>query len=188
MCQCPAQIRQSAGLLLKNNLIRQYVGTPPDYQEYIKVSSRAVPCHIRDPRCTLARRHSAELEQTILLHAAQASLLLAIDNEARALRHVVGTNVATIVAADGLGGWPQLLPSLVRCLQSDSVAAIEGALDALSKVTSSDFSTLAQQAVLEFNAQSTKRQHENLTARPPLRVQDARSKVTLSTNRSEDPA
>jgi hypothetical protein len=47
---------------------------------------------------------------------------------------VVGTTVATIVAVDGLGGWPQLLPALVRCLESDSVAAAEGALDALSKV------------------------------------------------------
>lgn len=31
------QIRQSAGLLLKNNLKQQYAGTPPNYQEYIKV-------------------------------------------------------------------------------------------------------------------------------------------------------
>jgi hypothetical protein len=67
----------------------------------------------------------------------QASLLLAIDHEARPLRHVVGTNVATIVAVDGLGGWPQLLPTLVRCLESDSVGAAEGALDALSKVSAS---------------------------------------------------
>ena len=42
--------------------------------------------------------------------------------------------MATIVAVDGLGSWPQLLPALVRCLESDSVAAAEGALDALSKV------------------------------------------------------
>lgn len=68
-------------------------------------------------------------------HWLQASLLLAIDHEAQPLRHVVGTTVATIVAVDGLGGWPQLLPALVRCLESDSVAAAEGALDALSKVT-----------------------------------------------------
>jgi Importin-beta N-terminal domain len=33
------QIRQSAGLLLKNNLKQQYAGTPPDYQEYIKVAT-----------------------------------------------------------------------------------------------------------------------------------------------------
>lgn len=64
----------------------------------------------------------------------QASLLLAINNEARALRHVVGTNIATVAAVDGLGGWPQLLPALVACMESDSVAAMEGALDALYKV------------------------------------------------------
>ena len=50
---------------------------------------------------------------------------------------MVGTTVATIVAVDGLGGWPQLLPALVQCLESDSVAAAEGALDALSKVVMS---------------------------------------------------
>ena len=76
------------------------------------------------------RRHLAEYSCL----RSQASLLLAIDHEARPLRHVVGTNVATIVAVDGLGGWPQLLPTLVRCLESDSVGAAEGALDALSKV------------------------------------------------------
>ncbi len=38
-----SQIRQSAGLLLKNNLKQQYAATPPHYQEYIKVGG--VPCH-----------------------------------------------------------------------------------------------------------------------------------------------
>ena len=33
------QIRQSAGLLLKNNLKQQYAGSPPAFQEYIKVMS-----------------------------------------------------------------------------------------------------------------------------------------------------
>ena len=41
----------------------------------------------------------------IPLVSRQASLLLAVSNEARALRHVVGTNIATIVAAEGLSAW-----------------------------------------------------------------------------------
>ena len=133
-----SQIRQSAGLLLKNNLKQQYAGTPPDYQEYIKVGLHQ--CGMLVPngfmrRCTLPQSALAHLDLAAnLRHRPQASLLLAIDHEARALRHVVGTTVATIVAVDGLGGWPQLLPALVRCLESDSVAAAEGALDALSKV------------------------------------------------------
>ena len=36
------QIRQSAGLLLKNNLKQQYAASPPNYQEYIKVG----PCRL----------------------------------------------------------------------------------------------------------------------------------------------
>lgn len=35
---CFPQIRQSAGLLLKNNLKQQYAGSPPAFQEYIKVT------------------------------------------------------------------------------------------------------------------------------------------------------
>mmetsp|Transcript_18691 Transcript_18691/g.56506 ORF Transcript_18691/g.56506 Transcript_18691/m.56506 type:complete len:924 (-) Transcript_18691:2081-4852(-) len=93
------EIRQSAGLLLKNNLKQQYAGSPPAFQEYIK-----------------------------------ASLLVAISNEARPLRQVVGTNIATIVAAAGFAGWPHLLPALVACLESDSLTALDGALDALYKV------------------------------------------------------
>lgn len=64
----------------------------------------------------------------------QASLLVAISNEARPLRQVVGTNIATIVAAAGFAGWPHLLPALVACLESDSLTALDGALDALYKV------------------------------------------------------
>ena len=67
---------------------------------------------------------------------AQASLLVAISNEARPLRQVVGTNIATVVAAAGFAGWPQLLPALVACLESDSLTALDGALDALYKVRS----------------------------------------------------
>ena len=40
------QIRQSAGLLLKNNLKQQYAGTPPNYQEYIKVGGQHHYCSI----------------------------------------------------------------------------------------------------------------------------------------------
>lgn len=64
----------------------------------------------------------------------QSSLLVAMDSEAQPLRRVVGTNVATIVAAAGFHGWSQLLPALVARLQSDHPAALDGALDALFKV------------------------------------------------------
>lgn len=93
------EVRQTAGLLLKNNLKQQYVNSPPHFQDYIK-----------------------------------SSLLMAIDTEAQPLRRVVGTNLATVVAAAGFHGWPQLLPALVVCLESDHAAALDGALDALFKI------------------------------------------------------
>lgn len=93
------EVRQTAGLLLKNNLKQQYVGSTPHFQEYIK-----------------------------------SSLLLAIDSDAQPLRRVVGTNISIIIAAAGFEGWPQLLPALVTCLESDRTTALDGALDALFKI------------------------------------------------------
>jgi len=66
--------------------------------------------------------------------AAQLALLHALGNPSKALRHVVGTNIAVIVVAGGLAAWPELLVRLVQCLESSDAAALEGALDALYKV------------------------------------------------------
>jgi transportin-1 len=65
---------------------------------------------------------------------AQVALLHAIRSPSKPLRHVVGTNVAVIVGVGGLPTWPELLMSLVQCLESNDRNALEGALDALYKV------------------------------------------------------
>ena len=66
--------------------------------------------------------------------AAQVALLHAIGNPSKPLRHTVGTNVAVIVGVGGLPTWPELLSSIVRCLESNDKDSLEGALDALYKV------------------------------------------------------
>ena len=65
----------------------------------------------------------------------QVALLHAIRSPSKPLRHVVGTNVAVIVGVGGLPTWPELLMSFVQCLESNDPNALEGALDALYKVS-----------------------------------------------------
>ncbi|CAL8464616.1 g4151 [Coccomyxa elongata] len=95
----PIEVRQSAGLLLKNNLKDHYAATTEEFRKYIKVA---------------------------LLHA--------IRSPSKPLRHVVGTNVAVIVGVGGMPTWPELLMSIVQCLESNDPNALEGALDALYKI------------------------------------------------------
>ena len=66
---------------------------------------------------------------------AQLALLHAIGNPSKPLRHTVGTNVAVIVGVGGLPTWPELLSAIVQCLESNDPDSLEGALDALYKVS-----------------------------------------------------
>ena len=69
----------------------------------------------------------------------QVALLHAIRSPSKPLRHVVGTNVAVIVGVGGMPTWPELLMSIVQCLESNDPNALEGALDALYKVLHDTF-------------------------------------------------
>ncbi|XP_010548121.1 PREDICTED: transportin-1 [Tarenaya hassleriana] len=93
------EVRQAAGLLLKNNLRGAYASITPENQKYIK--SELLPC------------------------------LGAADKQ---IRTTVGTIISVIVQLEGVSGWPELLPALVNCLDSNDLIHMEGAMDALSKV------------------------------------------------------
>ena len=93
------EIRQAAGLLLKNNLRNAYKSMAPVNQQYIK--SELLPC------LGAADRH---------------------------IRSTVGTIISVVVQLGGVLGWPELLQTLVSCLDSNDVNHMEGAMDALSKV------------------------------------------------------
>ncbi len=77
------EIRQAAGLLLKNNLRNAYKSMAPVNQQYIK--SELLPC----------------------LGAAD-----------RNIRSTVGTIISVVVQLGGVLGWPELLQTLVSCLDS----------------------------------------------------------------------
>lgn len=93
------EVRQAAGLLLKNNLRSAFGTMPLSNQQYIK--SALLPC------------------------------MGAADKQ---IRSTAGTIISTFVQIGGVAGWPELLLSLVKCLDSNDFNHMEGAMDALSKV------------------------------------------------------
>ncbi|CAK9134566.1 unnamed protein product [Ilex paraguariensis] len=93
------EVRQAAGLLLKNNLKTALKTMPPTNQQYIK--SELLPC------------------------------LGAADKH---IRSTAGTIISVFVQLGGVVGWPELLLALVKCLDSNDLNHMEGALDALSKI------------------------------------------------------
>ncbi|XP_073106539.1 transportin-1 isoform X2 [Elaeis guineensis] len=92
------EIRQAAGLLLKNNLRATFSSLSPSHQQYIK--SELLPC------------------------------LGATD---RTIRFTAGTVISVLVLLGRLIGWPELLQALVRCLDSNDLNHMEGAMDAICK-------------------------------------------------------
>ncbi|KAH7836287.1 hypothetical protein Vadar_034333 [Vaccinium darrowii] len=96
----PLEIRQAAGLLLKNNLRTAFKSMSPPYQQYIK--SELLPC------LGAADRH---------------------------IRSTAGTIISVVVQQiGGVFGWPELLHTLVKCLESNELNHMEGGMDALSKI------------------------------------------------------
>lgn len=93
------EVRQAAGLLLKNNLRTAFKSMAPPYQQYIK--SELLPC------LGAADRH---------------------------IRSTAGTIISVVVQIGGVFGWPELLHTLVKCLESNELNHMEGGMDALSKV------------------------------------------------------
>ncbi|GJP69466.1 hypothetical protein CLOP_g479, partial [Closterium sp. NIES-67] len=97
----PVEVRQSAGLLLKNNLRTGYENLNPAYLGYIK-----------------------------------ALLLPCIGLPDHQLRGTVGTVISTIVEQQGgLHAWTDLLQVMLQCLDSNDFSHMEGALDALFKMS-----------------------------------------------------
>ncbi|XP_057500476.1 transportin-1-like [Actinidia eriantha] len=95
----PIEVRQAAGLLLKNNLRTTFTSMAPPSQQYIK--SELLPC------LGAADRH---------------------------IRSTAGTIISVLVQIGGVVGWPELLQTLVKCLDSNELNHMEGAMDALSKI------------------------------------------------------
>lgn len=62
-------------------------------------------------------------------------LLHAIGNPSKPLRQTGGTSVAVIVGVGGLQNWPELIAAFTTSLESNDKNSLEGALDALYKVS-----------------------------------------------------
>ena len=93
------EVRQAAGLLLKNNLRATFSSMPLPSQQYIK--SELLPC------------------------------IGAIN---RAIRSTVGTVISVLFQIVRVSGWIELFQALHKCLDSNDLDHMEGAMDAIYKV------------------------------------------------------
>lgn len=64
----------------------------------------------------------------------KAELLPCLGASDKHIRSTVGTIISVLVQTGGVTGWPELLHALVKCLDSNDLNHMEGAMDALSKV------------------------------------------------------
>ena len=93
------EVRQAAGLLLKNNLRATFSSMPVPSQQYIK--SELLPC---------------------------------IGATNRAIRSTVGTVISVLFQIVRVAGWIELFQALHKCLDSNDLDHMEGAMDAIYKV------------------------------------------------------
>ncbi|OEL22827.1 Transportin-1 [Dichanthelium oligosanthes] len=93
------EVRQAAGLLLKNNLRTTFSSMPPPSQQYIK--SELLPC---------------------------------IGATNRAIRSTVGTVISVLFQIVRVAGWIDLFQALHKCLDSNDLDHMEGAMDAIYKI------------------------------------------------------
>ena len=135
----PPTARQTAGLLLKNNLRAPGAAdaTAPQYLQFIKVSGveRGV-CVV----CGAQERLPHSSLSTPQTH--QSALLRALASDSKPIRSTAGTATAAVAVAGGVGAWPELLASLAAALDAAAAptptpaatAALAGALDTLHKI------------------------------------------------------
>lgn len=64
----------------------------------------------------------------------KAQILPCLGAPDKHIRSTVGTIISVLVQMGGVTGWPELLPALGECLDSNDLNHMEGAMDALSKV------------------------------------------------------
>ncbi|KAG0488054.1 hypothetical protein HPP92_006865 [Vanilla planifolia] len=110
------EVRQAAGLLLKNNLRVAFRSMSPSSQQYIK--SQLLPC---------------------------------IGAADKTIRSTAGTVISVIVQCGRILGWPDLLEGLIRCLDSNDLNHMEGAMDAIFKFFRSPHSTLRRLSLGSIN-------------------------------------
>jgi hypothetical protein len=64
----------------------------------------------------------------------QGDLLHVLSHPSRPLRHTAGIIITTIVGAEGLASWPELVVSIGAGLSSQEATTLEGVLDTLHKI------------------------------------------------------
>lgn len=63
----------------------------------------------------------------------KSELLPCLGSGDKQIRSTAGTIISVLVQLGGVINWPELLNTLVKCLDSNDLNHMEGAMDALSK-------------------------------------------------------
>ena len=123
------QVRQGAGLLLKNNLKQQYEGIDEDNKAFIKVNRTSWShCWLKGCKAAPSRLPNAP-------QCSQALLLPMLAHASRPLRQTAGSIVSVIVEASrNLALWPQLIAAISELLQSQDEASCDGGISSLYKI------------------------------------------------------
>ena len=137
-------VRQTAGLVLKNNVKEHWDTTAADVKTCAATPRAASgehspPNERRTAPAGVDRRHSSHRATP---HSAASPrryvrehLLGCIGDPVPYIRNVVGTCITTItMEEEGLAQWPSLLPTLYAHLDSPDPPTMEGALAALHKI------------------------------------------------------
>ena len=93
--------------------------------------------HIRQAAGLLLKNNlksNYESIQTQHLQYIKAEVLPCLGSSDFGVRTTVGTIVSVMVQQGGFHGWPEILPALIQCLDSNDYNHMEGALGALFKV------------------------------------------------------
>lgn len=131
------QVRQSAGLLLKNNLPKRYGSLAEEYRNYIKVRRRSLcGCSMATGAEDVATAYVCTRRPTRdELRCLQAALLPVLINPQRDLRRTAGTIASVLVTVGGgFKAWPGLVEGILQALDSQDANVLDGGLDTLYKV------------------------------------------------------
>ncbi|KAG5555116.1 hypothetical protein RHGRI_012595 [Rhododendron griersonianum] len=81
----------------------------------------------------------------------KSELLPCLGAADRHIRSTAGTIISVVVQIGGVFGWPELLHTLVKCLESNELKHMEGGMDALSKLFQSPHASLRKLSLGSVN-------------------------------------
>ncbi|GFS34668.1 transportin 1 [Actinidia rufa] len=118
----------------------QHYSQFPDFNNYlafILARAEGKPMEVRQASGLLLKNNLRTAFKSMAPPSQQyikSELLPCLGAADRHIRSTAGTIISVLVQIEGVFGWPELLQTLVKCLDSNELNQMEGAMDALSKI------------------------------------------------------